>query len=234
MGGPAFIVWVVTQQVCVVFFCGEGSVNTTAQEKAQGCPLQIKIVKNKWEFCIAISAFCLPLLAVVPLRRWDGGVKMHAHEFKYDSSVMYYIFQNQWKSTTFLLKKTLGNNVHADVDTHRHGTKKSVQAVCLCMCISGGWGGYWLTDALEARGGPWLPWRQCGLKELWTYWVCRKLVPWDLWVDLRWLSERDLTGLSFTVMIAWRDILQKHYNFILFGFWSSVQAVARDEAQFPF
>lgn len=67
---------------------------------------------------------------------------------------------------------------------------KEARWQCVCVCMVGvGNVGYWLTDALEARGGPRLPWRLCGLKELWAYWVCRKLVPWDLWEDLRWLSE---------------------------------------------
>ena len=68
------------------------------------------------------------------------------------------------------------------------------------MCASSGsggrsgWGLGGATDAQGARGGPQLPWKPCGLKELWAYWVCRKPVPWDLWMDLRWLSEREREG----------------------------------------
>lgn len=45
MGGPTFIVWVVTQQVCVDSLWW-GSVNRDAQGKAQGCPLQKKLRKT--------------------------------------------------------------------------------------------------------------------------------------------------------------------------------------------
>lgn len=71
-------------------------------------------------------------------------------------------------------------------------------SVCVCVCAG------WLAD-LKARGGTWLPWWLCGPTALWAYWVRRKWVPWDFWVDWRWLSEWDLTVLSWDSTLTHRQ-----------------------------
>ena len=84
MGGPAFMVWVVTQQVCVDFFFLSGEEVSTCTRRGSRLPPLDEICEKQMGVlhCHLSILRASTLLYVALARRRNGEVEIHKDEFR--------------------------------------------------------------------------------------------------------------------------------------------------------